>query len=934
MRSHRLAGLIGASTLAAAVALPLPAAHAADAGTLYVDKYKAACTDQGTGTQAQPFCHVQAGVDAAKPGDTVSIGGGSYPETVTVTHSGEPGKPVTITGRMFTDESWSPTVVGSSTGSQPSIVLDGVHDVVVQNLRVASSAEAFLVRDSAAIVLDHHLVTRSTDATAPLVRLTGATKDVRISRSWFDNGSATAVQVGQGVQGAVVSTNVLYASGATAVQVTDAPGTVVTSNTAFRTCSTAIALSGDSHGSTVENNVVAPGFNLSCPQGTTPSVSVSAASATDTRYDYNLVSPIGSATPYSWAGTTYPTAAGLLAATGQGKHELYTDAKMGASQAPQSDSPQVDSADAEAPGELSTDVYGHHRGDDPNVPDTGNGTGSHDRGAMELTSLSSVTVSTTPHQGPAPLSVTPTVRLQTNWTSPQYSYLFDFGDGSAPVTSSDAAVPHVYQSPGSYVTTVRVTDDQGNSVQSWGVTQVKENGPLVAAFTAKPNQQWLRYQYSFNAWDSTSPWQITKYHFDFGDGTRGVDSDPGSSTVTHVFGSSTPVTVKLTVTDEGGRTASVEQRLTPSYAPSGYTAITPARILDTRQGWQATRLGNGGQADIGFGDGNMGCAKTPANVPAYATALVVNVTAVNPSTAGYLTVWADHSGRPATSNLNFKAGQTVANLVTVPVVGGMCPQLHIFNFSGGADVVADVQGYYLQDFGARFTTTAPTRLLDTRHTAGYETKGLGADEQYVLKTGLPKGTTAAVLNVTAVNPTAGGYLSVTPVSVRHPGTSNINFTVGQTVANQVIVPVDADGNVGIYNRFGNTHVVADLMGYYSPTGDSFFTPVSPTRLVDTRKPSPLPLGQGGTLAVPTGAPAGATGAVLNVTSTGSTNGGYLTVWADGATKPGTSSVNFGVGQTVPNHVTTPLGANGSFDVYNFAGRTHVIADLFGYFTKP
>ncbi|WP_344467053.1 hypothetical protein [Kitasatospora kazusensis] len=37
------------------------------------------------------------------------------------------------------------------------------------------------------------------------------------------------------------------------------------------------------------------------------------------------------------------------------------------------------------------------------------------------------------------------------------------------------------------------------------------------------------------------------------------------------------------------------------------------------------------------------------------------------------------------------------------------------------------------------------------------------------------------------------------------------------------------------------------------------------------------------------------------------------------------------GRTVPNHVTTPLGADGAFDVHNSSGDTQVVADLFGYF---
>ncbi|KJY28793.1 hypothetical protein VR45_31520 [Streptomyces sp. NRRL S-495] len=54
--------------------------------------------------------------------------------------------------------------------------------------------------------------------------------------------------------------------------------------------------------------------------------------------------------------------------------------------------------------------------------------------------------------------------------------------------------------------------------------------------------------------------------------------------------------------------------------------------------------------------------------------------------------------------------------------------------------------------------------------------------------------------------------------------------------------------------------------------------------------------------------------------------------AHGAPRPGTSNLNLLAGRTVPNHVTTPVGADGKVDVYNHVGSTDIIADLFGYFT--
>jgi serine protease len=48
-----------------------------------------------------------------------------------------------------------------------------------------------------------------------------------------------------------------------------------------------------------------------------------------------------------------------------------------------------------------------------------------------------------------------------------------------------------------------------------------------------------------------------------------------------------------------------------------------------------------------------------------ATAAVLNVTATNTTARSYLTLYADGESEPLTSNLNWCAGETVANLVTV-----------------------------------------------------------------------------------------------------------------------------------------------------------------------------------------------------------------------------------------------------------------------------
>jgi hypothetical protein len=81
---------------------------------------------------------------------------------------------------------------------------------------------------------------------------------------------------------------------------------------------------------------------------------------------------------------------------------------------------------------------------------------------------------------------------------------------------------------------------------------------------------------------------------------------------------------------------------------------------------------------------------------------------------------------------------------------------------------------------------------------------------------------AAILNVTVTATTGNGFLAVYPPGTPWPGTSTLNWSAGQTVANGVQVGVGLGGNLGttgVWLRFGGmglAHVIVDLLGYYRP----------------------------------------------------------------------------------------------------------------------
>ena len=153
----------------------------------------------------------------------------------------------------------------------------------------------------------------------------------------------------------------------------------------------------------------------------------------------------------------------------------------------------------------------------------------------------------------------------------------------------------------------------------------------------------------------------------------------------------------LNVTEAyGGKTLTIDANavdapVVPPIAPQvagAFGALAPSRVLDTRVAVGA--LGSAGPA----GSISVQVAGRGGVPSTGVAAVVMNVTAVNPSGDGFITAWASGADRPNASNLNFYQGRTVPNLVVVPV--GSDGKIQLFNGSGGrVDLLADVAGYYL-----------------------------------------------------------------------------------------------------------------------------------------------------------------------------------------------------------------------------------------------
>lgn len=398
----------------------------------------------------------------------------------------------------------------------------------------------------------------------------------------------------------------------------------------------------------------------------------------------------------------------------------------------------------------------------------------------------------------------------------------------------------------------------------------------------------------------------------------------------------------------------------PAGAAGEYVGITPARYMDTRPGFTSF---DGGFSGFGPIAGNAGVVSLAVggrgDVPAEVLAVALNVTVTGATAAGYVTVWPCNPKMPTASNLNYTAGQTVANAVVsaTDFEGYVC-----FYAKSPVHVVVDVVGYV--PLTSTYLPLVPQRMYDSRFgtcdgpwnspdVLSFHYPLFPADVEEGCTSPYPEGpleipadAEAAVLNLTAVATAGPGYIGTAECyDDASPRTSTLNFDrAGQVVPNLAVAPVDrGQDNPGslCFRQKNNGHFVIDAFGYF-PAG-SGYTPIVPARIVDTRPTGATADGRDRSegrlerLEVRSFALAGRLGgavpavgaAVVNVTVTGSDQPGWVSVYPCGEPTT-TSTVNFAAGQTVANAAFVSPGIQGLV-CYTASQPAHVIVDLQGWF---
>jgi hypothetical protein len=205
--------------------------------------------------------------------------------------------------------------------------------------------------------------------------------------------------------------------------------------------------------------------------------------------------------------------------------------------------------------------------------------------------------------------------------------------------------------------------------------------------------------------------------------------------------------------------------------------------------------------------------------------VVVNLTATDAARTGYITSWPTGAARPNASSLNFTQGQTVPNLTLAKLGAG--GRLSLWNSDdstemGPVHLIADVTGWLPSS--SRYTSLVPQRILDTRAGIGAAAAPVAPGGQLDLQVtglaGVPTaGVGAVVLNLTATNTSAPGYVTSWPTGQARPNSSSLNFG-RSSVANLVLAKVGPDGLISLWNAadspaMASADLIADVVGWFA-----------------------------------------------------------------------------------------------------------------------
>ncbi len=353
---------------------------------------------------------------------------------------------------------------------------------------------------------------------------------------------------------------------------------------------------------------------------------------------------------------------------------------------------------------------------------------------------------------------------------------------------------------------------------------------------------------------------------------------------------------------------------------------TPQRILDTRHGsdGRAHPLGEGKTASV------------VVNVPAGATAVAINLSGTNATGSAYLSVYPGtiYTG---TANVNVSTAEPASaafTVVTLPADGSR--RITVRNGRASVNAVIDLVGYFTTSGGAGYTPlTTAKRVFDAT---------VGLNHYVTVHPGISTAAhpTAAVVDLAVLSPRGSGWFTAAP-SCSTP-TSSLSYQ-HYSRNDLAFVRLSSAGTfcLGVHGAAAAKAVV-DVVGSFGDGGAGYVGLPTGQRVMDTRyskgnngsarTTSPIgPASSGVYYGANIGdVPAAGEGLLASVTELNTTGNGYLQLFP-GSTRPSvaTSNISFTKGRIVPNGAIVPLSTGHQYGVYNSAGTTNVVIDMFGYF---
>jgi RHS repeat-associated protein len=272
--------------------------------------------------------------------------------------------------------------------------------------------------------------------------------------------------------------------------------------------------------------------------------------------------------------------------------------------------------------------------------------------------------------------------------------------------------------------------------------------------------------------------------------------------------------------------------------------------------------------------------------------------------------------------------------------------------AGGSSAANPPHSTFLVVPSGQYIPVTATRICDTRTGNSTPCAGhrLGSDVTYQVTVGgaggIPTTAVAAIVNVTAVAPSALGLLELYPYGLAQPSGSDVSYYASTNIANLVEVPLGTGGEISVYNgSTGTTDMLIDVEGYIPATSTGAAGRMNllatAARICDTRPSNSTQCSGTGALTGGTtrtihvtgqgGVPAsGVQAVVIDVTALPTGNGpGQLIVYPYGGTQPSISDVSFTSTTNVSDRVVVAVGTGGEISIFDNTGggSANVIVDV-------